>query len=83
MRAGASTELSAPLDVATLRRTVADALRRRRRRLGDRRPSLLDRFRRAMTAAALAEGGEFDEARRILAEGEGPRRQRTRRTDRR
>ncbi|HET8539929.1 MAG TPA: hypothetical protein VFL83_08660 [Anaeromyxobacter sp.] len=71
MRAGASAELSAPFDVATLRAAVSAALRRRRKRLDARRPSLLERFQRAMSAATFAQAGEFETARDLLAEGEG------------
>jgi len=74
MRAGASTELSAPFDLATLRGAVSAALRRRRKRLDVARPSLLERFQRAMSAATFAQAGEFETAREILAEGEPPRR---------
>ncbi len=68
MRAGASSELSAPLDVAALREAVGAALRRRGKRLGARRPSLLERFQRAMTAATFAQAGEFETARQLLDE---------------
>ncbi len=68
MRAGASSELSAPLDVAALRGAVGAALRRRGKRLAARRPSLLERFQRAMTAATFAQAGEFDTARQLLDE---------------
>ena len=82
MRAGASTELSAPLDLAALRAAVSAALRRRRKRLGAARPSLRERFHRAMSAATFAQAGEFETAREILDEGE-PRRGGSReRTDR-
>ncbi len=72
MRAGASSELSAPFDLAALRAEVSAALRRRRKRLGARRPSLLERFQRAMTAATFAQAGEFDTARELLDEEEPP-----------
>lgn len=74
MQAGASTELSAPFDLGTLRSAVSAALRRRKKRLGHARPSLLERFQRAMSAATFAQAGEFDTAREILAEGSKPRR---------
>lgn len=80
MRAGASSELSAPFDLATLRAAVSTALRRRRKRLGAGRPSLLERFQRAMTAATFAQAGEFDTARELLA-GEPPGRRGPRGTD--
>lgn len=82
MRAGASAEVSAPFDLATLRAAVSAALRRRRKRLDAARPSLLGRFQRAMTAVTFAQAGEFDTAREILAEGEGPRRRASKETDR-
>ncbi len=74
MRAGASSEVSAPFDVATLRAAVSAALRRRRKRLAARRPSLLERFQRAMAAATFAQAGEFETARELLAEEEPPAR---------
>ncbi len=81
MRAGASSELSAPFDLATLRAAVAAALRRRGKRLAARRPSLLERFQRAMTAATFAQAGEFDTARALLAEDDPPGRRGPRGTD--
>ncbi len=71
MRAGATGELAAPFDLATLRRTVSAALRRRRKRPGRRRASLADRLERAMAAAAFAEAGEAETAREILGDREG------------
>jgi DNA-binding NtrC family response regulator len=82
MRAGASSELSAPFDLATLRAAVSAALRRRRKRLDARRPSLLERFQRALSAATFAQAGEFETAREILAEGEPTPRRGPRGTDR-
>jgi DNA-binding NtrC family response regulator len=76
MQAGASSELSAPFDLASLRRAVSEALRRRRKRLAGARPSLLERFHRAMAAATFAQAGEFDTARELLADDGGPRRRR-------
>jgi DNA-binding NtrC family response regulator len=80
MRAGASAELSAPFDLATLRTAVSAALRRRSKRLDGARPSLLERFHRAMSAATFAQAGEFDTARELLAGR--PRRRGPRKTDR-
>lgn len=75
MRAGASHELSVPLDTAALRRAVSDALRRRHKQLPVARPSLLERFQRAMAAATFAQAGEFETARQMLEEdGPPPRR---------
>ncbi len=75
MRAGASQELSAPLDIAALRSALSAALRRRKKRLGGVRPSLLERFERAMSAATFAQAGEFDTAREMLGEeGHSPKR---------
>lgn len=71
MRAGASHELSVPFDTATLRSAISAALRRRNKRLPGARPSLLERFQRAMTAATFAQAGEFETARQILEE-DGP-----------
>lgn len=70
MRAGASHELSGPLDLAALRRALA-ALRKRRRRRGAR-PSLLQRLEREMVAAAFAEEGEAGTARALLEEDGAP-----------
>lgn len=69
MRAGATSELSAPFDLSALRDHVAAALRRRRKRLDGARPSLLERFHRAMSAATFAQAGEFDTARELLGGG--------------
>jgi DNA-binding NtrC family response regulator len=74
MQAGATGELSAPFDLAALRDAVSDALGRRRKRLGRARPSLLERFQRAMSAATFAQAGEFETARDLLADGDEPRR---------
>jgi DNA-binding response OmpR family regulator len=74
MRAGASSELSAPFDLAALRAAVAAGLRRRGKRLAAPRPSLLERFQRAMTAATFAQAGEFDTARELLADEAPPER---------
>lgn len=68
MRAGASGELSAPLDVEALRRTLTESLRRRNRPLPRARPSLVERFERAMAAATFAQAGEFDAARELLGD---------------
>jgi DNA-binding NtrC family response regulator len=72
MRAGASDELSAPLDLAALRSAVSAALRRRKKRLDGARPSLLERFQRAMAAATFAQAGEFDTARELLDDDASP-----------
>lgn len=74
MSAGASMELSAPFDLAALRSAVSAALHRRRKRLDAARPSLLERFQRAMSAATFAQAGEFETAREMLAEGGRSRR---------
>ena len=81
MSAGASTELSAPFDLGALRSAVSAALRRRRKRLDAARPSLLERFQRAMSAATFAQAGEFETAREILAEGERSRRRGSKEAD--
>jgi DNA-binding NtrC family response regulator len=70
MRAGASAELSAPVDLSALRRAVSAALRRRSKRLHAAKPSLLERFHRALSAATFAQAGEFETARELLADGE-------------
>jgi hypothetical protein len=74
MRAGASHELSAPFDTAALRSAVSAALRRRNKRLGGAKLSLLERFERAMSAATFAQAGEFDTAREMLDEEKPKRR---------
>jgi DNA-binding NtrC family response regulator len=76
MQAGASSELSAPFDLAALRRAVSVALRRRRKRLDRARPSLLERFQQAMSAATFAQAGEFETAKDILADAKPARRKR-------
>jgi DNA-binding NtrC family response regulator len=78
MRAGASDELSAPLDLAALRRSLFAALARRERRLRRAGASLLARFERAMSAVAFAEAGEQETARELLA-GDGAARRRGKR----
>lgn len=82
MRAGASSELSAPFDLATLRGAVSAALRRRRKRLDGKGGSLLARFQRAMSAATFAQAGEFETARELLEEDGKPRRRRRDGTER-
>jgi DNA-binding NtrC family response regulator len=72
MRAGASHELSAPFDLEALRRALSAALRRRKKRMGKARPSLSERFERAMAAATFAEAGEAETAREILEEDGAP-----------
>lgn len=72
MRAGASDELSAPFDLAALRRSLFAALRRRKTRLGRARIALVERFERAMSAATFAEEGEHETAREILADDGTP-----------
>lgn len=66
MRAGASHELSGPLDLAALRRALTAALRRRKKRMRSARPPLLERFEQVMAAAAFAEAGEAETARELL-----------------
>lgn len=78
MRAGASAELSAPFDLAALRSTVSEALRRRNTRLGRARPTLRERFERAMSAATFAQAGEFETARELLGDDDGARPERDR-----
>ncbi len=68
MRAGASSELPAPIDMAALRSALSAALARHDKRLEPRKPSLLERFERAMTAATFAQAGEFETAKDILEE---------------
>lgn len=83
MRAGATHELSAPFDMAALRRALSEALRRRKKRMGSARPSLLERFERAMAAASFAEAGEAETARELLeADDEAPVRRPPARTGR-
>lgn len=71
MRAGASSGLEAPFDLAALRRTVSAALHRRKRKAGKKRASLAQRIERVMTAAAFAEAGEPGTARELLEAEEG------------
>lgn len=78
MRAGASEELSAPLDLAVLRSALLAALARRERRVRRVGASLLARLERAMSAVAFAEEGEHETARELLA-GDGATRRRARR----
>jgi DNA-binding NtrC family response regulator len=74
MRAGATAELPAPLDVEALRRVLTESLRHRNRPPPRARPSLLERFERAMAAATFAQAGEFDAARDLLGDEGGRRR---------
>jgi DNA-binding NtrC family response regulator len=72
MQAGATDELIAPFDTDTLKNAISEALRRRKKRQGNK--SLLQRFGDAMAAATFAQAGEFDTALSLLdGEEEAPR----------
>ena len=68
MKAGATDELSAPFDTATLRDTVSAALSRRKKHIRSNKLSLLERFQQAMSAVTFAQSGEFETARQIMDE---------------
>lgn len=63
MKAGASDELTVPLDMEHLRRKVADACRRSRLKCASKnRGTLLKAFEKTMSAVAFAQAGEFETA---------------------
>ncbi|MHB8791691.1 MAG: hypothetical protein ACYDBT_17650 [Desulfobulbaceae bacterium] len=71
MHAGASDELTLPLDLSELRRKIMAALLRWEKRSGrKRKKSLVLIFQEAMTAAAYAQAGDFDTAKELLRKSE-------------
>lgn len=71
MHAGASDELTVPLDLSELRRKIMAALLRwEERSRRKRKKSLVRLFQEAMTAATYAQAGDFDTARELLRKSE-------------
>lgn len=71
MHAGASDELTVPLDLSELRRKIMAAfLRWEKKSRRKRRTSLARIFEDAMTAVTFAQAGDFDAAREVLRESE-------------
>lgn len=71
MRAGASDEVTTPLDAATLRQKVMAAIRRRqktKKAASRKKRSLWGMLEQTMNAATFAQAGEFDTAREFLKE---------------
>lgn len=66
MQAGASGELIAPFDTASLKAVILKAIKRRKRSAGKK--SFLTRFSEAMAAATFAQAGEFDTAIELLGQ---------------
>ena len=63
MRQGASDEITVPFDIASLKKTIKSALRRRKANLeAFRKQNILDVFQNTMMAATFAEAGEFETA---------------------
>ena len=71
MHAGASDELTVPLDLTELRRKIMAALLRwEQRSRPKRRKSLVRLFQETMTAVTYAQAGDFETAREVLRESE-------------
>jgi len=71
MHAGASDELTVPLELSELRRKIMAALLRWENRSGRKRKRSLARiFQEAMTAATYAQAGDFDTAKELLRKSE-------------
>lgn len=71
MHAGASDELTVPLDLSELRRKIIAALLRwEERTRRKRRKSLVRIFQETMTAVTFAQAGDFDTARELLRKSE-------------
>ncbi|MEW6595208.1 MAG: hypothetical protein AB1413_10095 [Thermodesulfobacteriota bacterium] len=71
MRAGASDEVTTPLDAATLQEKIMAAVRRRqkaKKAAGRRKASLWGLLEQTMNAATFAQAGEFDTAMEFLKE---------------
>lgn len=66
MRAGASDEITVPLDTETLRTKITEACLRVRKMKKKKQSPLLQTFSTAMSAATFAQAGEFDTALDIL-----------------
>lgn len=67
MQAGASDELTVPLDLSELRRKIMAALLRWEKHSGRKRKKSLARlFQDAMTAVTFAQAGDFETAREVL-----------------
>lgn len=71
MHAGASDELTVPLDLTELRRKIMAALLRwEQRSRPKRKRSLVRLFQETMTAVTYAQAGDFETAREVLRESE-------------
>lgn len=71
MHAGASDELTVPLDLSELRRKIMAALLRWEKCSGRKRKKSLARlFQDAMTAVTYAQAGDFDTAQEVLRKSE-------------
>lgn len=71
MRAGASDEVTTPLDAATLKKKLLAAIRRRQKAklaASRKKHSLRDMLEQTMNAATFAQAGEFDMAMEFLAD---------------
>jgi len=69
MRAGASDEVTTPLDAATLRKKIMAAIRRRqkaKKAASRKKRSLWGMLEQTMNAATFAQAGEFDTAMEFL-----------------
>lgn len=69
MRAGASDEITVPLDTDILRAKVTEARLRAGKLRKKKKKSLLQRFSNAMSAATFAQAGDFDTALEMLNDG--------------
>ncbi|HSR36188.1 MAG TPA: hypothetical protein VLL73_03325, partial [Desulfurivibrionaceae bacterium] len=71
MRAGASDEITTPLDAATLKKKIMAAIRRRqkaKKAASGKKRSLWGMLEQTMNAATFAQAGEFDTAMEFLKE---------------
>lgn len=73
MRAGASDEVTTPLDAATLQQKIMAAVRRRqkaKKAAARKKRSLRSMLEQTMAAATFAQAGEFDTAMEFLKDSE-------------
>jgi DNA-binding NtrC family response regulator len=70
MRQGAYDDITVPFDIDLLRKKIKSALKRRTSRVkAGRKPALLNVLEDTMMAAAFAEAGEFETAKKIYQDG--------------